>query len=255
MAKSPGRTDRKTEVLNAAAGLFVANGYMSTTMDDIATAVSLNKGTLYYYYDSKASILFDIVNRLEQGRIEAARAVGGDPDQERTLRDFIEESAVYILDNPISARIAAQESPFLDMWLSPEQLAALNKGHTEFQGHLLRYLKQSMGDDGSTDQDVIVAAQVITGALTWLTRWFSPKGPRSKEDVAAQIADVLVDGVNAGAHGAARSRARSESTKPRRSGGAAVNDSPKVARPERPQTRDKAQERRNRAAAVNRQLS
>ena len=100
MAKSPGRTDRKTEVLNAAAGLFVANVYMSTTMDDIATAVSLNKGTLYYYYDSKASILFDIVNRLEQGRVEAARALAAELGRERTLREFIEDSAVYIMDHP-----------------------------------------------------------------------------------------------------------------------------------------------------------
>ena len=251
MAKSPGRTDRKTEVLNAAAGLFVANGYMSTTMDDIATAVSLNKGTLYYYYDSKASILFDIVNRLEQGRIEAARPVG---DEERTLRDFIEESAVYILDNPVSARIAAQESPFLDMWLSPEQLAALNKGHTEFQGHLLRYLKQSLGEDASSDQELIVSAHVITGALTWLTRWYSPKGAMSKEDVAARIADVLLDGVNARGNGASQPRAASAPAKAKRTSGVSAAESP-TPRPARPQTRDKAQERRNRAAAVNRQLT
>ena len=250
MAKSPGRIDRKAEVLNAAAALFVANGYMSTTMDDIATAVSLNKGTLYYYYDSKATILFDIVNRLEKGRIDAVRAIGG--DEERTLRDFIEESAVYILDNPVSARIAAQESPFLDLWLSPEQMATLNKGHTEFQDHLLRYLKQSLGQDASSDQELRVSAHVITGALTWLTRWYSPKGPMSKEDMAAQIADVLVDGVNARGNGASQPRAASALAKAKRTSGVTVTENPTV----RQRPSDKAAEqRRNRAATMKQQLT
>jgi AcrR family transcriptional regulator len=65
--KGPGRKrspeaiqQRKSAVLNAAAGEFAENGYSAADMDRIAEAARVGKGTIYRYYSSKEK-LFEAV--------------------------------------------------------------------------------------------------------------------------------------------------------------------------------------------------
>ena len=44
---------RRDEILNAAQKVFFEKGLQSATMDEIAEAAELSKGTLYLYYGSK----------------------------------------------------------------------------------------------------------------------------------------------------------------------------------------------------------
>ncbi len=54
----PRRADQRRAALIEAAGrLFVEKGYEATTMDEIATAASFAKGTLYHYFANKAELL------------------------------------------------------------------------------------------------------------------------------------------------------------------------------------------------------
>jgi AcrR family transcriptional regulator len=45
------------QILSAAATLFAENGYDSTSIDDIAAKANIAKGTLYYHFDSKESVV------------------------------------------------------------------------------------------------------------------------------------------------------------------------------------------------------
>lgn len=198
MAIEPVKSDKKEAVFEAAARLFMANGYMSTTMDDVAAAVSLNKGTLYYYYQGKASILFDIVYRLEEKRLNIARGkpfnkLGG--KTAFALREFIEDTANHILDNLVSSRIAMQESPFLDMWLNDEQLGMLRACHDEYHARLVELIEAGIEQGDLIPGNASVMAQGITGALSWMPRWFRAKGPLSKAEVAAQLTGLLTEGL------------------------------------------------------------
>ncbi|HVB38785.1 MAG TPA: helix-turn-helix domain-containing protein, partial [Vicinamibacterales bacterium] len=47
---------RCAEILTAARGVFARKGYQAATMDDIAGAAGVGKGTLYLYYRSKRDI-------------------------------------------------------------------------------------------------------------------------------------------------------------------------------------------------------
>jgi len=48
---------RRSQILDAAIGLFVRRGYHPTTVKDIARAAGLSIGTVYLYFPSKDSIL------------------------------------------------------------------------------------------------------------------------------------------------------------------------------------------------------
>ncbi len=45
--------DKRTEILEAAKGLFNRQGYAKTSVDDISQAVGMRKSSLYYYFKNK----------------------------------------------------------------------------------------------------------------------------------------------------------------------------------------------------------
>ena len=55
---------KQQELIAAAARLFKANGYRATTLEDIASAVGMLKGSLYYYIRSKEELLQVLQQKL-----------------------------------------------------------------------------------------------------------------------------------------------------------------------------------------------
>ncbi len=53
--------DKKQLILDAAETLFDRYGYSKTSIDDIAKEAFLGKGTIYYYFESKEDIFFEVV--------------------------------------------------------------------------------------------------------------------------------------------------------------------------------------------------
>jgi len=58
------RQRRREDILNTARGLFFDKGFRDTTIDDIARAVELARGTIYLYFENKEEIYATI---LEEG--------------------------------------------------------------------------------------------------------------------------------------------------------------------------------------------
>src|ERR1022692_4149504 len=68
----------RAAVLDTAAGQFAERGYAATTIDDVASAARVSKGTVYYHFADKAQ-LFEAVFRNRQARLldTVATAVEG----------------------------------------------------------------------------------------------------------------------------------------------------------------------------------
>ena len=64
--------DTKERILETALELFAQNGYLGTSMNDIAGRLEFTKATLYKHYTSKQEILDRIVERMN--RMDYARA-------------------------------------------------------------------------------------------------------------------------------------------------------------------------------------
>ena len=66
--------DTKDRILETALELFARNGYLGTSMSDIAARLGLTKAALYKHYAGKQEILERIVermNRMDKERAEA----------------------------------------------------------------------------------------------------------------------------------------------------------------------------------------
>ncbi len=53
--------EKRSMIINAAETLFERYGYQKTSLDDIAREAQLGKGTIYYYFESKEDIFFEVV--------------------------------------------------------------------------------------------------------------------------------------------------------------------------------------------------
>lgn len=58
------RRERRASILDAAREVFADKGFDQATMDDIATAAELSKGTLYLYFKSKDALFIALVTRM-----------------------------------------------------------------------------------------------------------------------------------------------------------------------------------------------
>ncbi len=71
---------RKEQIKNAAIKLFSEKGFHNTSMQDIASAAGLGKGTLYWYWESKEELAFSLVSDMLSaflGLIERTRDKDG----------------------------------------------------------------------------------------------------------------------------------------------------------------------------------
>ncbi|MCW3062986.1 MAG: TetR/AcrR family transcriptional regulator [Solirubrobacterales bacterium] len=194
MAREPSKK-RSREIVDAAARMFHERGYADTSVQDVAHAVGILKGSLYYYIDSKDDLLF------------------------RVLED-VHEDARHLLDD-----VAAMDAPPL------ERLAAYVRGHVEFnlrnlskvavyyhdfalldpgrreviiaQRQLYEELVIGLIADaqeaGEVDAglDAHVAAYSALGMVNWVYTWYRPAGGRRASELAELIAEIVVGGLRA----------------------------------------------------------
>ena len=71
---------RRAELLNAANQLFQSKGYATTTVEEIAQAVGVAKGTFYYYFKSKEAILTALVDQLIQKMLIGSQQIADQPN-------------------------------------------------------------------------------------------------------------------------------------------------------------------------------
>src|SRR4030042_3178591 len=74
----------RDEILGAAAGIIGAKGFEATSMQDIATAVNLQKASLYHHFSSKQEILLAILDHalyLLTNRLEGVRSASLSPEE------------------------------------------------------------------------------------------------------------------------------------------------------------------------------
>src|ERR1700688_5127516 len=78
---------KRRQIVQGARSIFLAQGFDAASMNDIAKAAGVSKGTLYVYFDNKEQLFEAIVHQACLGHAEAAFDLDPrDHDAEKTLR-------------------------------------------------------------------------------------------------------------------------------------------------------------------------
>ena len=97
------RLNRRNEILHAAWEVFSSRDYDSATLDDIAEAAELSKGTLYLYFQNKADLFFatfemgieELFSIVQEVISSSDDPVSGLEEIINRLLDFFEENAGF----------------------------------------------------------------------------------------------------------------------------------------------------------------
>jgi TetR/AcrR family transcriptional regulator len=182
---------RRVEILESAATAFRRRGYHGASMGEIARALRMTKGSLYYYFKNKEEILFfchDYSLDILLEMLEQIETEGGAPPEK--LRGLIQSFVHHILDD---LRGTAMTLDF--QALSPALLRRVIAKRDRFDRGIRRLLQEGMDESAFAPGDPKLLAFAILGAVNWIPRWFDPGGPASSEEIGRVFAEYLVKGV------------------------------------------------------------
>jgi AcrR family transcriptional regulator len=191
MAKFANGTDRRIEILKSAAAAFRRRGYHGASVDEIASALDMTKGNLYYYFQNKEEILFACHDySLDEllALMDQVRAEDSAPDDK--LRKLILAFIHMMLDELQGTALT------LDLHaLSPTLMKRVIAKRDRFDHGLRAIVQQGMDEGLFRPGDPKMIGFAIMGAVNWITRWFDPAGPMSSQDIGQRFADYLVGGL------------------------------------------------------------
>lgn len=182
---------RRVEILKSAAAAFRRRGYHGASMGEIAQALRMTKGSLYYYFKNKEEILFfchDYSLDILLDMLERVEAAGGTPPQK--LRSLIESFVHHILDD---LRGTAMTLDF--QALSAPLLRRVIAKRDRFDRGIRRLLQEGMDAGAIAPGDPKLLTFAILGAVNWIPRWFDPRGPATSEEIGRVFAEYLVAGL------------------------------------------------------------
>lgn len=182
--------DRKQEVIDAAARIFKEKGYPATSIQDVADAVDILKGSLYYYIDSKEDLLYEVIQEVHDGglkNLEDGRNEGGNAKER--LERFVFRHMSYNAEHLTKMTVFFHDFRSL----SDARRSSIVK-ERDLYDQFLRSLIAEGQEEGSirADVDPKIAAFWILGAVNWIYQWYRPDGPMSISDIAQQFADLTV---------------------------------------------------------------
>ena len=129
---------RHEEILEAARKVFARRGYASASVEDIARAAGIAKGTLYLYYSSKHEIYWEALKRgLTALCAELEKRVGEERSSDAKIRAFIATKLTWFEENQDLFKIYFTE--YASAVCQPPYL------HEDFKGFHLRQRKLLAG--------------------------------------------------------------------------------------------------------------
>ena len=182
----------REEILGAAAGIIGAKGFEATSMQDIATAVNLQKASLYHHFSSKQEILLAILDHalyLLTNRLEGVRSASLSPEEKLRQAMVAYLEIISVQQNLASVLLLEYRSLEPDM----RRQHVLRRDRFE---HLWRDLIiEGINAGAFYCEDPSLAGRAILGVLNWTVTWYRQDGPSSAEEIADQFTNLFLNGL------------------------------------------------------------
>ena len=180
---------RRTDVRDAALGLFAERGYHGTSMKDIAEAVGMRAPSLYNHVGAKQELLVEIAERtlVDLQRLHE-EAVASTRDVAEALRRAVEAHVRYHAHHPREVRVANRDLPALEP-ANRERVIGMRRTYARSWQALL----QRGADAGRFDvPDPRLASYALLEMGIGVATWFRPDGPLSEDAVAYHYGDMAL---------------------------------------------------------------
>lgn len=177
--------NRIQELLDEAAHLFAQRGYAATSMRDIALAVNMQAGSVYYHFASKEELLIAVysagVTQLEKA---TAAAMAKETQPWARLEALCRAHLEVVLKDSDYAQVLIRVLPD-DVPAVADRLRALRVKHEDSFRDAIAALPLPAGADRR------MLRLMLIGALNWSLLWFDPQGRDSPRVLARKFVGLL----------------------------------------------------------------
>ncbi|MCW2830455.1 MAG: hypothetical protein JWP31_1147 [Aeromicrobium sp.] len=184
------RQNREAQLVEAATEIFSRRGYAAASIQEVADAVGMLKGSLYHYIGSKEELLYVI---FDEAHREAEVLMSATTALEATATEKLRYYAKHLVLNALSD--LDRTSLYFRDWrhLTGDKLEALitqRRQYESFARGLVSDVYKEAGIEPSIKLKYV--SFFILGGINWLADWYRPGGSDSVSSVAESYADLTI---------------------------------------------------------------
>lgn len=186
-----GDTSRIADFIEAAARLIAQQGYDRTSVRDIARAINLSSGTMFYHFKTKDDLLEAVISKgINDGIAHLTEAYRG--AKGGALHRFLALVTAHL--GLIHGELRHVHRVWIREWdrLSPEARLRLRPQAEQYRA-LLDNLLLSLAGDGHLKTDPATARHVLLPALNWTTAWADLPDQASRAALGEQICAAILN--------------------------------------------------------------
>ncbi len=181
----------REQIVKAATALLAQKGYDATSLDEVAAAAGVTKGTIYYHFDSKEAVYGAVISpEIDRNMREVEEILGG----ARSPREALIE--VLRLQTR-GARVPAERYLYYQelLPLSDDTRRALRQRENRYEALVADVIRrgQELGEVVAGDPKIL--ALVYIGAAVRTARWYKPDGRVPPDEFWDTIATLLLNGL------------------------------------------------------------
>jgi TetR/AcrR family transcriptional regulator, cholesterol catabolism regulator len=193
----PDTMTRREELLRIAAELFASKGFRNTTVRDIADAAGILSGSLYHHFDSKESMVDEILRTFQEelfGQYDEILASDADPRVK--LEQAVRVSFDAIDRHHSEVAIFQNDAAYLG---TLDGFGYIEERHAQSREVWMRLLREGAKAGVLREElDVDLVYRFIRDTVWVAVNWYRPGGPLSSAQVADQYVTILLDGIARG---------------------------------------------------------
>lgn len=171
------------------------HGYDSATMDRIADEVGLNKGTLYHYYPSKSTILYELLSDQLDATLDLIGQVPAEGTATDRLREFLRLQVEHVSTKQDELVVFFQEIPWIGRHLPADQVASLRERVDRYEKFTRKLLNSGIRSGEFRKLNVTMALHTTVGVLAYVPNWFRATDRRSRTALVDELTEFVLSAV------------------------------------------------------------
>jgi len=194
-AASAPEPSRREELLAIAAGLFAERGFKNTTVRDIADAAGILSGSLYHHFDSKESMVDELLDTFQTELWKKYDAIeASDLSPKAKLEAIVRASFEAIGEHRNEVAIFQSDGLYLATF---ERFGYLIERNRKFRTLWTGLLEAGVASgELRADLDVALVYRFLRDTVWVAVRWYRPGGSLTPADVADQYLSILLEGIS-----------------------------------------------------------
>jgi AcrR family transcriptional regulator len=182
----------RENILKAAAQIFQEKGYHAASMQDIAEAVDLKKGSLYHHVSSKQEILLALLDEaldLMFERLQPIQVENISPSNK--LRQLIGAYLSFLIERRSLSSVLLLEYRSLEPELKKQHIPRRDRVESIW----IEIIEEGIKSGEFNSSDPGITTKALFGTLNWAITWYRKDGPLSPEEIADQLTNLFLEGL------------------------------------------------------------